>query len=370
MAEFINNTSFNFNDAIEDAFIWPHNKNGVYTNKSGYKWLLSQSGSANNSDHSWTWIWRLKIPEKYKFLIWLACHNVFPTLIVLNHRNIAPSSTCSRCGLQDESFLHCMHDCIFSREIWQHIGFNAQDFFAMEDVANWLNEGTKGALATTFATGLWWVWMRRNSMCLSNEHMSIHKVAANIRNSTDNIKQAFPSHQNVHLERHIRWNNDNFECSIPNVDGSCIGTPVRACFGGLIRNNTSYYLAGFSGFLLASSEILHAELTAIYFGMSTAKDLGISSLVCYSDSLLAISTIKEASSKFHVYVVLIHEIKTLLSQANVSLRHTLREGNQCADFLAKLGASSDEILLVHPHPPDDLRLLLRIDASGTLFLRD
>ena len=240
----------------------------------------------------------------------------------------------------------------------------------MVDVADWLKEGTKGALATTFAAGLWWVWMRRNSMCISNEQMSIHKVVANIRNSTDSIKQAFPSHQNVHLERHIRWNNDNFECSILNVDGSCIGTPVRAGFGGLIRNNAGYYLTGFSGFLPASSDMLHAELTAIYFGLSTAKDLGITPLACYSDSLLAINTIKEASSKFHVYAVLIHEIKTLLSQANVSLHHTLREGNQCADFLAKLGASSDDFMLLHPHPPDDLRPLLRIDASGTLFLRD
>lgn len=73
--------------------------------------------------------------------------------------------------------------------------------------------------------------------------------------------------------------------------------------------------------------------------------------------------------KYHVYAVLIHEIKILLSQANVSLHHTLREDNQCADFLAKLGASSDDILLAHPHPPDDFRPLLRTDALGTLFLR-
>ena len=31
------------------------------------------------------------IPEKYKFLIWLACHNSVPTLSLLCHRNIAPS---------------------------------------------------------------------------------------------------------------------------------------------------------------------------------------------------------------------------------------------------------------------------------------
>jgi len=62
-------------------------------------------------------------------------------------------------------------------------------------------------------------------------------------------------------------------------------------------------------------------------------------------------------------------VSDLLSQANYLLYHTFHEGNQCADFLAKLGASSDDIFLFHQFSPDDLRPLLRIDASWTLFLR-
>jgi hypothetical protein len=37
--------------------------------------------------------------------------------------------------------------------------------------------------------------------------------------------------------------------------------------------------------------------------------------------------------------MLIQDIKDLLFQSNVTLSHSLREGNQCADFLAKLEAS-------------------------------
>jgi len=174
---------------------------------------------------------------------------------------------------------------------------------------------------------------------------------------------------NNKLVRHLWWNNNNYDCNILNVDGSCLGTPPRAGFGGLIRNSSGYYISGFTGFLPASSDILQAELTAIYFGLRTTKDLGISPLVCYSDSILAIDTVKKASTTYHVYAILIHEIKVLLSQTNVLLHHTLREGNQCADFLAKLGASSNDTFKHHPQPPDDLRPLLRTDALGTLFLR-
>jgi len=199
--------------------------------------------------------------------------------------------------------------------------------------------------------------------------MTTNRVAANIRNSAHSILRAFPSQQAAHLERYIRWNNNNFDSNILNVDESCLGTPVRAGFGGLMRNSAGFCITGFSGFIPSSSDILHAVLSAIYYGLKMAKDLGLVPVACYSDSILAVNSIKETPSKFHVYAVLIHEIQELLSQENMSLHHTLREGNQCVDFLAKLGATSDVKMLVHPQPSDDLRPLLRADALGTLFLR-
>lgn len=109
---------------------------------------------------------------------------------------------------------------------------------------------------------------------------------------------------------------------------------------------------------------LELWIITIFHGLSIATEL-----VCYSDSLLSINLISGISSRYHVHAVLIQDIKDKLSQMNVSLRHTLREGNHCADFFAKLGAGADARLLLHSSPPDDLRPLLRNDATGTLFLR-
>jgi hypothetical protein len=60
-SDLINNLHIRFNDSIDDAFIWPSNKNGLYTAKSGYSWLLSQNNPATTPSlsHSWTWIWKL-----------------------------------------------------------------------------------------------------------------------------------------------------------------------------------------------------------------------------------------------------------------------------------------------------------------------
>jgi len=186
-----------------------------------------------------------------------------------------------------------------------------------------------------------------------------------ILNSVEDIRFCFHKPNPIaHAARHIKWNNSNFNCAILNV-----GSPPRTGFGGLIRNSVGFYLQGFSGFLPPPSDILEAELTAILHGLSVAQDMEITELMCYSDSLLSINLVNGNSSRYHVHAVLIQDIKDKLSELNCSLHHTLREGNQCVDYFAKFGASSDASLSLHTSPPDDLRPLLRNDAYGTLFMR-
>jgi hypothetical protein len=52
--------------------------------------------------------------------------------------------------------------------------------------------------------------------------------------------------------------------------------------------------------------------------------------------------------------MLIQDIKELISQNNVTLCHTLREGKQCADFLAKLVVSLKADLSIHASMPEDI----------------
>jgi ribonuclease HI len=298
------------------------------------------------------------------------CHNSIPTLSLLHHRKITPSATCPRCGIFDETIFHCIRDCSLSRNIWQHIGFTEHSFYSSISIEDWIKNGLKGNLASLFAAGLWWIWRSRNALCLSNETITLPRLAFQINASVDDINLCFNSTTTGPAsDRYVRWNSNNFSCAIINVDGSCIGSPARAGFGGLIRNGGGLYLTGFSGFIPHTTDILLAELTAILHGISIAKDMGITDMALYSDSLLSISLISGSCSKFHVHAVLIQDIKDLLSTVNYSLNHTLREANQCADYFAKQGASIDDGLLIYTQPPDDLRTCLKNDASGTLYLR-
>jgi len=84
-------------------------------------------------------------------------------------------------------------------------------------------------------------------------------LSININNSTDIISSCL---QNVISTTPYDWSvryNGNV-CTILNVDGSCIGNPSRAGFGGVIRNNSGNYVSGFSVFIYNFKDILLVEL--------------------------------------------------------------------------------------------------------------
>jgi len=216
-----------------------------------------------------------------------------------------------------------------------------------------------------FSVGVWWVWRHRNLSCLNHEVWSFH-----IYSLADVIKNALSKHGTVEtIERFIRWNCYNQSCHILNVDGSCLGTPQRAGFGGLIRNYAGYYLSGFSGFIPNSEDILLAKLSAIYHGLLLARDLDITEFVCFTYSHLCLNLITGPAMNYHTYAALIAEVQDLLSANNTAIIHTPREGNQCADFLTKMGASSESALAIHLAAPDGMKTLLQNDAWGACYPR-
>jgi ribonuclease HI len=99
------------------------------------------------------------------------------------------------------------------------------------------------------------------------------------------IENTFHSAFVIHPDRMVRWNINNYNCFVLNVDGSCLGTPMRAGYGGIIRNSAGFFLPGFFGFLATTSDILFAELTVIHRGLLLAVETGIEEMVYYSDSL-------------------------------------------------------------------------------------
>ncbi|GAU20525.1 hypothetical protein TSUD_130830 [Trifolium subterraneum] len=97
---------------------------------------------------------------------------------------------------------------------------------------------------------------------------------------------------------------------ILNVDGSSIDI---SGFEGLICNADGAWIHGFFG-NLGVTNVLHAELMAIYKGLLLAWEPNIKELWCYSDSEMAITLIIEPIDVWHHYAAILNNIKDILNR--------------------------------------------------------
>lgn len=129
-------------------------------------------------------------------------------------------------------------------------------------------------------------------------------------------------------------------------------------------------MLGFAG-AIGHSEILQAELMALFQGLVICWDKGYRQVQVCSDSTLALELVKGAVSRFDIYAALILSIQTLVQRSwQVDLQHTLREGNAPADFMAKFGADISTVqTMMFLTPPPGLTPFLLADSFGVPHLR-
>nr|KYP52497.1 Putative ribonuclease H protein At1g65750 family [Cajanus cajan] len=91
-----------------------------------------------------------------------------------------------------------------------------------------------------------------------------------------------------------------------NVDGSSIGNPRLAGYGGLLHNSVGEWIRGFTGSCVLATS-LYAELLALLKGIQLAWDMNICDFLCESDSLPALQLITQDTS-FYPYATVINKI--------------------------------------------------------------
>ncbi|GAU50029.1 hypothetical protein TSUD_240220 [Trifolium subterraneum] len=244
------------NPSVNDCYTWKGNLNGIYTARDGYAWINRNSFSANTTSvTSWSWLWNVSAPKKIKFFFWTMLHNSFPTKDMLAHR-----------------------------------GCSDHHFFQGDDVYVWLRYDLSSSALLLFIAGIWWIWRARNALCLDSEMISFCSLKLHIMDYALLLKNCYFNTHETPTTRLVKWNVLGGTGMILNVDGSIIGNPGISGFGGLIRNADGAWVHGFFG-NLAVTNILHAELMAIYKGLLLAWELNIKDLWCYSDSKMAIKLI-------------------------------------------------------------------------------
>ncbi|KAF7814237.1 putative ribonuclease H protein At1g65750 family [Senna tora] len=362
---------------MKDVRIWRAAVNGKYSAKSGYN-FLHNSHFTSQPTFPWKDVWKLKCAESVKFFIWLLGNDSLPTNSLRARRGMSASNVCKRCNLSEETALHCLRDCYAARHIWLYFGFGSEpDFFNLDPltwILTWsgMKESVPGHRNISFLCILYDIWKCRCVWVIEGKPPNLPKFLREVEFNCEYAKNVFMSEDQAKSKDSflVSWVKPSNGMIKLNTDGSSLGNPGPAGFGGIFRNEDGRWMGGFSGYIGTQTNMF-AELTAIKQGLSLAVNKGFLRLLVETDCLEALNLISKGDISTHHLGVIINDIRVLSSRCeSISFKHIFREANQCADGLAKIGSKGRHELCVWENPPTEISLALLADLAAICFRRE
>ncbi|KAK1412937.1 hypothetical protein QVD17_34558 [Tagetes erecta] len=161
----------------------------------------------------------------------------------------------------------------------------------------------------------------------------------------------------------VQWNPPNPGWIKLNTDGSSRGNPGQSSYGGIIRNNHGGLICGYMG-RLGYCVSLASEIWGIMRGLRLIKEQNLNNVIIETDCQAAIMliTVRKVDDSDPLSS-LINACRKDMMDLRCYMVHVKREGNRCADLLAKIGGYLDQgEYIFHRDPPLELISPLIDDA--------
>ena len=122
-----------------DKVIWSPSNNGAFSTKSAFwtdqvSWFNTMGPLTKQE---WNMLWKLKIHDRLKLLLWKIIWNALPTREVIGLRLELDFLQCPLCGSSTESLKHLFLECPISRIAWSFspwsIRFDTNHFSSIVD---------------------------------------------------------------------------------------------------------------------------------------------------------------------------------------------------------------------------------------------
>lgn len=125
----------------EDKLVWWRSRNGVYSVRSAYFGIMED---LTDSFHlrvpgNWMQIWRLKVPQRVKILLWRMARGCLPPQCNLARCHIPCEEECPMCTNGTESDLHLFFQCTQVVQVWSVTNFAAEVHRLMQQNNNFAN---------------------------------------------------------------------------------------------------------------------------------------------------------------------------------------------------------------------------------------
>ena len=137
----------------------------------------------------------------------------------------------------------------------------------------------------------------------------------------------------------VRWNKPEMNWYKLNTDGSAIRNLGKTGGGGIIRDHNGGRISGFSKAIGIATSV-EAELWALRDGLKICSSLNLLAVEIELDAKVVMDWVSENTTKNIAHFALISDCRQLMGQIpNLKVKHCYREANQCANRLAKMGAT-------------------------------
>lgn len=128
-------------------------------------------------DEHWKKMWRLKVPSKVKFFLWLTIRDRLPIIDNLKKKGMFLPNVCLLCYKEEETTSHILLHCPHSKEVWHavlnEVGLawvfprSIGEFFGGWNLRK-VSLKTRNALSLVLSAVWWSIWLERNQRVFEN----------------------------------------------------------------------------------------------------------------------------------------------------------------------------------------------------------
>lgn len=122
----------------QDKLMWLPDAKGIFSVKSVHKVAFSHSNNRAQDLSHWKDLWKARLPERVKMLLWRIGANAIPTRENLQRRTQHIDPSYILCSAEVESCVHLFFECHFARALWSSSGWglriNVASLNSREDI--------------------------------------------------------------------------------------------------------------------------------------------------------------------------------------------------------------------------------------------
>jgi len=210
-----------------DKLRWGYEEKGTYTTKEAYLLILKDQLI---KDKLWEKVWSPRIWPKISTFLWLLSHNRILTWDNLRKRKFEGPSICLNCKMEEETAVHLMQLCPFSRILWEKVTFRCQkEGRKIGDLNNTIRNWPQAPYQSNILNTLWQIipgivmwnlWKERNRRIFKNQSMDEQQVWQIIyKNVQETLslqrwsQEDFPSNN----KEQAIWNNWQLHLQFPTI---------------------------------------------------------------------------------------------------------------------------------------------------------